>query len=100
MVVRTKPLFVMLGLFVLHKFKLVIETSLTVMALNTILCVFLSVINIIKPMISSSMFYHIVVGRKYCVTAVTSVLCAVHVHHVVDMCVFVISYEVTVVTFD
>ena len=51
-------------------------------------------------MLLTSMLYHIVFGREYCLTVVASVICAVNVHHVVDMCVFIICYEITVVTFD
>ena len=85
-------------LLMLHEVETNCETFLTVMAIDLRLGLFTFVV--IKSMLVSSMFYQIVFGSKYCVTAVASVLSAVHVHHVVDMCVFVISYEVTVVTFD
>ena len=68
------------------------------MAINILSRLSIFIIN--EPMVNASMFYHVILGWKHCFTAVACVLCAVHVHHMVDMSVFIISYKVTVVTFD
>ena len=98
MVVRTEPFLVVLFLLVLHELKLGCEAFLTVMTSNVF--VQLSTIVIDKTMVDSSMFYHIIFSREHCFTTVAGVLGAVHVHHVIDMSILVIGYEVTVVTFD
>ena len=60
----------------------------------------LSIFIISEPMVNTSMSYHVILGLKHCFAGVAYVLCTVHVHHMVDMSVFIISYNVPVVTFD